>query len=65
MFELFMFRLANNYECTSSTYNVAYVYMCQGSGFVASPLGIPPDGLPQRVEYACHACVCMHMHSHA
>ena len=27
--------------------------------------GVPQDGLPQRVEYACQACICIHMHSFA
>ncbi len=22
------------------------------------------DGVPQRVEYACHACICLHMHAY-
>ena len=43
------------------------IYMSWGPGFTPPPPKgrVPQDGLPQRVEYACHACICMHMHSFA
>ena len=48
-----------------------YIYMSWVPGFTVPP---PPhglgtqDGLPMRVEYACHAayaCICSHMHTYA
>ena len=51
------------------TYIYIYVHMCLGCQ-VSWPLAPPPcygpgDGLPQRVEYAYHACICKHMESYA
>ena len=46
-------------------YIYIYIYMSWVPGFTAPPpMGrVPQDALPQRVEYACPAC--MHMHSFA
>ena len=45
-----------------------YIYICPACLVSRSPppkVRVPQDGLPQRVEYACQASICMHMHAYA